>query len=406
MFRPLFLSVMACGFINLSAQQTIDLSLGAGYSNDLYYSLANGLIRTEPALNWDLAFTARTVDAAVLINEAKGVKAWVAATDTNDWAGLDTSGMRNNPLHNSTEAWEVGALNNTGSGAHPDYGWGTYNQITHDVNGSRIFVLQWADGSYSKMLIKYMKASGLISFRLAPLVGGFETTVTTSKLNYPGKNFFYYDAANGQFLDREPLSSSWDLVFRRYFEGIQAGPSVIWYPVTGTQSNIGVQTAEVRAELPAIADSALYARDDLNVSRIGSDWKYFDNAAFQWFIPDSLSFFAESKAGGVYQVYFTAFSGSQTGNFSFVQRPSNIFSADEFGPSIRSVFPNPAADFFEVSSTESIESLTILDMHGRILRSIAEPKGQISVADLADGLYVLALESNGQRSSVRLLVKR
>jgi hypothetical protein len=406
MFRPFLLSTFVLGFNALTAQQTIDLSMGAGYASDVYYSLANGQIRTEPALNWDLAFTARTVDAAILINEAKGVKAWVAANDTNDWANLDTSGMRAFPLHNSTEAWEVGALNNTGSGAHPDYGWGTYNQITHDVNGSRIFVLQWADGSYSKLLIKYMKASGLVSFRYAPVSGSFETTVTVNKQAYTGKNFFYFDAQNEQFLDREPLSNQWDLVFRRYLEGIQAGPSTVWYPVTGVQTNLGLGTAEVRDLLPPIADSALYSRDALDISRIGSDWKYFDNTAFQWFIPDSLSFFVASKAGGIYQVYFTAFSGSSTGNLSFVQRPSNIFSSPELELNAFALYPNPASDYFEVSALETPENLSIVDMQGRVLRQIERASGRISVADLPVGVYALRWESQGRIRSARLVVNR
>lgn len=405
MNRSFLFSFMALSATALSAQQTIDLSLGAGYSNDVYYSLANGLVKTEPATNWDLAFTARVVDAAILINEAKGVKAWLAANDTNDWAGLDTTGMHNFPLHNSTEAWEVGALNNTGSGAHPDYGWGTYNQITHDVNGSRIFVLEWADGTYAKMLVKYMKASGFVSFRLAPLDGGVETTVTANKMSYPGKNFFYYNASSEQFLDREPLSADWDLVFRRYLESIQAGPSTVWYPVTGVQTNLGLGTAEVRDELPAMADSALYARDTDDISRIGSDWKYFDNTAFQWFIPDSLSFFVASKAGGIYQVYFTTFSGSSTGNFSFVQGPSNIFSTPEIGTPMALVYPNPANQWMELNGLGAEADIELIDAHGRTVYRNQGRVERVSTAHLAPGLYTVRMSNGLHTSILRLLIQ-
>jgi len=405
MKRLLLFSCIALSVTGLRAQQTIDLSLGAGYANEVYYSLANGLVKTEPAANWDLAFTARVVDAAILINEAKGVKAWLAANDTNDWAGLDTTGMRNNPLHNSTEAWEVGALNNTGSLTHPDYGWGLYNSITHDVNGSRIFVLQWADGTYAKMLVKYMKASGAVSFRLAPLNGGVETTVTTSKMNYPGKNFFYYDATTEQFLDREPLSANWDLVFRRYLEGIQAGPTTVWYPVTGVQTNLGLGTAEVRDVLPAIADSALYARDADDVSRIGSDWKYFDNTAFQWFIPDSLSFFVASQAGGIYQLYFTAFSGSSTGNFSFVQRPSNIFSTPEIEASLARVYPNPAHQWMALNGIGTEAEVELIDAQGRSVYRGPGGVERVSVAHLASGLYTVRVLDRGNTATLRLLIQ-
>ena len=107
------------------AQQQVDLSMAPGYANELYYSLEEGLIKAEPANNWDLAFATSAFDASIMINEARGVAVFKASDDINDWNNLDTTGMAQNRLHNSSMSWSLGALTNLGT-SHPDYGLGVH----------------------------------------------------------------------------------------------------------------------------------------------------------------------------------------------------------------------------------------------------------------------------------------
>ena len=60
------------------AQQPVALSMAPGYANELYYSLEDGLIKAEPANNWDLAFATDAFDASIMINEARGVAVFKA----------------------------------------------------------------------------------------------------------------------------------------------------------------------------------------------------------------------------------------------------------------------------------------------------------------------------------------
>jgi len=62
--------------------------------------------------------------------------------DTSDWESVDTVGMNSwKVLYNSPENWEDGAFNRNATG-HPDYGWGVYNTVTHNVTGDSIYVIK------------------------------------------------------------------------------------------------------------------------------------------------------------------------------------------------------------------------------------------------------------------------
>ena len=101
--------------------------------------------------------------------------------------------------------------------SHPDYGWGTYDFLTHDISGSKIFVISLANGAMKKLKIDLMSGFGQqFIFTYANLDGSNEITQSISKAAYSDKNFVYFDISSGQILDREPASNQWDLVVRRY----------------------------------------------------------------------------------------------------------------------------------------------------------------------------------------------
>ena len=406
MKKTLIALFTAAAFI-AQAQQTVNVSMGASYANDIYYSLAGGEIKTEPASNWDLAFTIRPQDASILINEGKGLRAFVVSDNISDWNSIDTSGMQQRELHNSTESWNLGALANMGT-SHPDYGWGQYNQITHNVNAKRIFVLQLSNGSFKKLIIDEMTAMGhQFTFRLADLDGNNEITKTAIKTNYAGKNFFYYNIADDQFLDREPLSSEWDLVFRRYSLPIQAGPVVLNYIVMGAQTNIGIRSARVLGAIPNAADSANYVLDNMDISRIGSDWKSFNNATFQWSITDSLSYFVTSQGGRVYQLFFTGFGGSATGNIDFSQNRGTSIGIAENALSEISIFPNPTQGLLNIHSEISSFQIALLDGSGRtLLEKNVENQNdtQLDLSAFPAGSYFIRMKSEASISNHRVII--
>ena len=154
--------------------------------------MQNGLIKAEPSNNWEIAFATNAYSPSIIINEAYGVKVYTASNDITQWSSLDTSGMLQNQLHNSSQDWELGALCNMGT-FHPDYGWGTYDFITHNINGSRIFVLALPNGTLKKLKIDVMSGFGQsFTFTYADLDGSNEVTQNVSKSTYSSKNFIYY----------------------------------------------------------------------------------------------------------------------------------------------------------------------------------------------------------------------
>jgi hypothetical protein len=70
------------------------------------------------------------------------------------------------------------------------------------------------------------------------------------------------------------------------------------------------------------------------------------------------------------------------------------------------IAPNPAADLLRVYGAEAVESIHIIDTNGRILRSfspIADGPITLDISDLASGMYVLDVRSQGTKSAIRFV---
>ncbi len=119
-------------------------------------------------------------------------------------------------LSNSDSIWEEGAFNRN-SMDHPDYGWGVYNAITHDVVGDSVYIISLANGAKKKLWIKSKNSiNNTYVFTYADLDGTNEFTETLDVTPYEDKLFVYYNLSIGSVIDREPAQSSWDLLFSRY----------------------------------------------------------------------------------------------------------------------------------------------------------------------------------------------
>jgi len=101
---------------------------------------------------------------------------------------IDTSGLYSWPiLNNGDDDWENGAFNRNSLG-HPDYGWGVYNEFTHDVVGDSIYVIKLVNGAYKKLWI-VDKASSLniYNFKYANIDGTNEQSIELENNNYNKK---------------------------------------------------------------------------------------------------------------------------------------------------------------------------------------------------------------------------
>ncbi|MDF1574589.1 MAG: hypothetical protein P1P86_05300 [Bacteroidales bacterium] len=286
------------------------ISMGAGYADEVYYSLENGIVKTSPRSAWDIAFSTNPMSSTILINEGYGVELYTYPNgDHTAWDNIDTTGLSQwPPMFNSDTSWYYGAFDRNDLG-HPDYGWGVYNTQTHDVLGDSLFIIRNSDGDLMKLFIE-KRAAMTNSFSIK--YGGLEAAGETAEIScssYTAKNFIYYSLTGGGIIDIEPESDSWDLLFTKYWD------ESIPYNVTGVLTNMDLETAEVRDTDPGLADAAT-AEFSTHISVIGSDWKSFDMGTFTYVIEPDLCYFVK-RGEEIYKITFTGTDGSTSGKIVF-----------------------------------------------------------------------------------------
>lgn len=268
--KTILLSTLAFCVLNISqlfAQVSDSVSLSKLYTHQSFYSLSNGEILTSEN-TWDLAFGTGATGSTIRINGVTGIRLYVSPiTGVKHWETLDTTNFSSwKVAYDSDTTWSIGAFSD-GNDGNFNLGWGTYSMITHQVVGSKLFVIKLANGNLKKIWIEKL-ASGTYEFRHANLDGSNEIKSTISKTNYTTKNFVYYSIEDNKIIDREPISSSWDLVFTNYLG--EVAPTT-FYNVTGILANSTVQTskAEKVNVITAISDESSFST---KINTIGYNW--------------------------------------------------------------------------------------------------------------------------------------
>jgi hypothetical protein len=288
------------------------ISLGAGYANDIYYRLSDGLVTPVPRATWDIAFCVSSREAAILTNGGSGVvlKAY-PITPNWTWAdAIDTAGYYAwTALTNSDTTWAEGAFNMNATG-HPNYGWGVYNEVTHNLSGVSLYIITTRNGEGKKIWIdSKLSVDQKYSFKYADLDGGNEQVVNLDLAGI-NKNFVYYSLETNEEVNREPDIDKWDIVFTKYVD------NSINYIVTGVLQNIGV-TALESTDVDPLSEVMPDTGYLTAMSTIGSDWKTFSMDTFQYTIDETRVFYVRDQNEKIYRIRFTSFEGSTTGNLSF-----------------------------------------------------------------------------------------
>ena len=410
----LLISALAASTLTSSAQVVSDsVTMGSGYSNQVFYQLSTGNKTIANAADWDLQFFSSLFSASIRVNSGFDVELYAAASsDTSNFttATLDTSSLT--ILRDGYATWETDAFTSQATG-HPNYGWGAYQGLGNLV-GLKVYAIKLTSGVFKKIWIKEFKTSGTITFTVADLDGSNSFTKTISRSAYSAKRHFYYDVENDSIYDSEPGKTDWELVFRKYSD--QAGPQ--YYNVTGALTNDGLAIAQVNntsiADAQANWNTHTY---DSTINIIGYDWKSFNMGTFSWDITDSLSFIMKDYTGDVYQLVFTGTSGSSTGKMYFTKELFSTVSLEENSPVMNvGVFPNPANSFltvnFELTDPSVSTQIRIIDMNGRLVKTIANNfmnsgVNQITtdISDLTQGVYFLQITA-GNKSITKRVVKQ
>lgn len=393
-------------YVGLSAQTEETVSIEAGYSNEVFYSLKDGEISSEARLGWDIAFKVSPSGSSILTNGAMGTELYTYPNgDTSNWSSVDTAGIKSwDLLHNSDTTWDVGAFSRTKNGF--DLGWGNYSLITHYVVADSLFVIKLANGSYKKVWIDKL-VSKVYYFKYANLDGSNEVADTIRKSDYSDKNFGYYSLQAEEELDREPNNNSWDLLFTKY---VRNSPSV--YGVTGVLGNIGVRISDIRgkeSDNVELGDSAFSE----NISTIGYDWKSYSGG---YVIEDSIAYLIQDLNNDFYKVVFTGFGGSSTGDFVFTkQKISTVGIEEKVNVFNMGIYPNPASNFTNIVFSQSDRSdveLTLYNLTGAVIynqKLINTHPGinrlQLNLDGYVKGMYIISLSSHNHNLKQRMIIK-
>lgn len=430
--------ILTCALVmvllQMNAQVANDsVAVGAGYANQVWYSLENGVVETAPKNNWDIAFEIPGVGYSVHVNSEGGAEAWLYSTDVTEWSTIDTTGLSSlAKLYNSDTTWFIGAFDGVKDPNNDfDLGWGTYSLATHTVTGDKIYVVKLTNGTYQKLMIEGL-ASGTYTFRHANMDGTGEMTHTVAKPTYNTKNLVYYSLVNHAVVDREPARETWDLVFGQYFANVPDGNGgFVPYSVTGVRTNAGVKTAKTEN----LADAENYVDYEAetfesNISAIGHYWKSINMTTFQWDITDSLAYFVSTRDGDIWKVIMTGFTGSSTGTYRFsteklleadtvttepIDTTTGIFSPKELAATMV-VYPNPSNGqhvtvVYNILSQADAATLNVYDLAGRQVyaaelgNTAGVQQHRLPAQELNTGMYIVTLTVNNQQTHQKLIIK-
>jgi hypothetical protein len=397
----------------IKAQMVEDsVTMTTGYAEEVYYSLENGFISSAVRADWEISFYTLAYSSGIRINGGSGTQLYAyPKSDTSGWASVDTSGLSNWPqLMNSEAYWEEGAFAQNSLG-HPDYGWGIYNMITHNLTGDSLFIVKLINGTFKKLwIVGKQSMANIYTFRYADLDGNNDTTIILDCNPYGDKNFIYYSLENNTIINREPLNNSWDILFTKY---MATQPQGGYYNVAGVLTNNDVMSVRLEGVDPEIEDWHSYTFSD-SIGNIGFDWKYFDMGSFQYFIVDSMVYFIRTLEGNVYKLMFTGFDGSSTGNIYFTKKMisaadvEEVASIDDFA-----VYPNPANEFvnIDINTKELTQfNIQIVDLLGHIVYKEDNVKNngslKIPTQNWNSGLYLISVNTADSSITKKILIDK
>jgi hypothetical protein len=305
------------------------------------------------------------------------------------------------PLVNSDATWSLGAFNRGATG-HPNYGWGTYDNVTHNILGNKVFALRWPNGTTKKIAIESMLSTGAVQLKVANLDNSGEQILTLNKTQYLAKNHVFVNLGSGQILDLEPNKNDYQLVFGKYVTLVQGTTP---YAVTGVRTKSGVWSTKATGVDTNTVNPANHPLQNTAANAIGWDWKTFVMNQNAWQLADSTAYLLQATPNDpIYQLVFKSFSGSSTGTIGFSQRIlSSVGQVEAAGHLSSMVYPNPSANGQLGLFLADNAHVAITSASGQLVWQQDLPKGEHfhTLDQLQAGLYTIRILSNGVSTCIR-----
>lgn len=425
------------------AQRSDTIVMGQGYANAVYYDLQMGTKTPAPMTQWHLAHTTVTRDNCLKINHMAGFEVYAYPNgDNKDFATMDTAGWKSwRKFYNDIHEHEKGAFNQQNNAANMwDFSWGVYDPNTKEVTGDSLYLLVATNPGFGTTYMKFMPIKQLINgdfiFMAAALDGSWDLIDTMFQADGRDKSYKYYNFSSGK-VQPEPNRNDWDILFTRYYAPTvpPGGGTPVMYPTVGVESKRGTRVSKITdvswtdfsdfyMKNPSKVDSAITQGNSLSVSKdltkIGGDWKSYDNTTRVWtiqkqwvYIIESVNIATTGNDTSHYFLNFEDFKGSATGQvmintFMLARIPGSVSKINALKAE---VYPNPATEALVVKLPETRfnTSAIVVDAQGKQLMSTELPANsdqyfRLNTQNLTPGMYTLKLQDNqGNTNSFRFV---
>ncbi len=313
------------------------------------------------------------------------------------------------PLYNDDTNWDNGAfMQGSASG-----GWGVYNPSSHHVEGTIVFVLKYANGTYRKFINE--DYYGAYTFKYATWNGTDwvgETTTTVANTSNPDNHYNYYSLQNNTEVVAEPAVGSWDFVFRKYNTFLD--PPGENYIVTGALQNPNVTVAKNDEPTGNANPNGQDYYEAINT--IGYDWKTYSSSGYV--VNQDMAYYVKYDENTVYRMVFETFEGSATGNLSFnFEDVSDLLGLETISEGVTfGMYPNPSTDkmvniVYDLKNTISQENtISVYTIQGQLVHTSKVESNNgffnktLDLSSLQSGMYMVQFQAGNNRISKKLIL--
>ncbi|WP_082377020.1 T9SS type A sorting domain-containing protein [Chryseobacterium indologenes] len=184
--------------------------------------------------------------------------------------------------------------------------------------------------------------------------------------------------------------------------GSTASYKGVWYTVTA-QSAGSVTISACGAEFDAYL--RVYSGSCGNFTCVGSA----DSGCTGSNIYNSPTYTFTATAGTTYYVLLSGYSATQFGKYtiSVTQECSTMATSDVNKKDDKiKMYPNPFSDVVNISDVKNVKSVSVIDISGRVVKTIDNPSSALQLADLKQGMYLISLKmKDGSVQTIKTIKK-
>ncbi|MFT4644514.1 MAG: hypothetical protein ACI8ZX_000917 [Planctomycetota bacterium] len=406
------ITLLITSFNSIFSQINDSIDMTAGYALDVYYNLETGNHPEISNSEWTVAFSTGAQTSSILINDGRDVELYKTTEDIANFATIgfaDTAGIANTwtKIYNDYQDWEHSAYED-GTTGHPNYGWGSYNSVSHIVTGDKVFILKSLNSTYYKTMV-VKKDNGAWHYRYATLDNSMDTTLVYQATDLLERNFAFLNMDNHTVLNREPSNTDWDMLFTKYYD------TGISYTTTGVLVNKGVEVLQVDGDT---THTATYVGETFGeaTNAIGTGWKSFNMTTFTFDIVAGRTYFVKQLDGDIYKLIFTRFDGQSTGKTLFSKElltsaPSAINENGNINAF--SIYPNPTNNIAHILFDADAQYQTEISIYNVVGKQVYNETLSINhglstvnidVKDLHQGIYFVKIQNGTKTQTLKLNV--